>query len=325
MSEGEVVGRRRGGVVALLGSFAFVGSATVGLGSSAGAAPSSPPPFTTPGTFSLLVPVGVDSITVVACAARGGNGEGGSDRVTVNGGDGALGGQSRATVPVTSGETLSVVVGARGGDGTGFSSGGTGGTAGSGAPNAAGTGGNGFDVPNVPNSPFGEIVGGPGGGGGGGSALLRGATELVSAGGGGGGSGGAIRVTGIGPVDGVTGGSGGGATGSIGGAGHGGHGGTQAAGGTPGTGASQGSPQGNGDGPNGGGGGGGGHTGGGGGGDGTVAQPGGGGGGSGLDANAATFSNCANPTGNGDVNITYNGTTATTTPQPIVAVPRFTG
>lgn len=319
MSEGEVVGRRRGVVVALLGSFAFVGSATVGLGSSAGAAPSSPPPFTTPGTFSLGVPAGVDSVTVVACAGRGGDGTGNGS--TVNGGAGALGGQSTATVAVTSGETLSVVVGARGGDGSGFGhSTDLGGTAGSGAPNGAGTGGNGFDV-TVPI--FGEIIGGPGGGGGGGSALLRGATELVSAGGGGGGSGGAILVTGIGPVDGVTGGSGGGATGNIGGAGHGGHGGTQAAGGTPGTGASQGSPQGNGDGLNGGGGGGGGHTGGGGGGDGTVAQPGGGGGGSGLDANAATFSNCANPTGNGDVNITYNATT--TTPQPTVAVARFTG
>ena len=316
------MGGRRDGVVALLGAFALLGLGAVGLGSSAGAAPSSPPPFTTPGTFSLGVPAGVDSVTVVACAGRGGDGTG--DGSTVNGGSGAIGGQSTATVAVTSGETLSVVVGARGGDGTGFGhSTDLGGTAGSGAPNGAGTGGNGFHV-TVPV--FGEIIGGPGGGGGGGSALLRGATELVSAGGGGGGSGGVILVTGVGPIDGVTGGSGGGATGGMGGAGDGGHGGTQAAGGTPGTGASQGSPQGNGDGLNGGGGGGGGHTGGGGGGDGTVAQPGGGGGGSGLDANAATFSNCANPTGNGDVNLTFNATT-TPTPLPgtLTVTPRFTG
>lgn len=195
------MGRHRVAVVALLCSFALVGSATVGPGNSAGAAPSSPPPFTTPGTFSLTVPTGVGSVTVVACAARGGDGTGNGS--TVNGGSGAVGGQSTATVPVTSGETLSVVVGAKGGDGTGFGhSTDLGGTAGSGAPNGAGTGGNGFDV-TVPI--FGEIVGGPGGGGGGGSldlcqpngerrrgrlfqrrrhsapALLRGAAELVAA------------------------------------------------------------------------------------------------------------------------------------------------
>src|SRR6202521_3467019 len=105
-------------MVALLGTFTLVGSGGVGLGSSAGAAPSSPPPFTTPGSFSLVVPAGVDSVTVVACAGRGGDGSGNGS--TVNGGGGALGGQATATVAVTSGETLSVVVGTRGGNGTGF-------------------------------------------------------------------------------------------------------------------------------------------------------------------------------------------------------------
>ena len=64
--------------------------------------------FDVPGTYDFVVPAGVTSLTVDAYGASGGNGAG-SPAVA-----GGLGGRTTATIPVTPGETLKVVVGGAG-------------------------------------------------------------------------------------------------------------------------------------------------------------------------------------------------------------------
>jgi len=110
------------------------------------------------GSFQLRVPAGVDRVTI---DARGGHG-GQEDRT----GAGGRGGVARATVAVTPGECLDVIVGDYG-----YPDGGSG----LGAGGARGT----QSLPSAYN----------GAGGGGASAVLRGSTPLVVAGGGGGGGG----------------------------------------------------------------------------------------------------------------------------------------
>lgn len=143
--------------------------------------------FSAAGSFDWEVPAGITSITVKAWGA------GGSHSSVGAGQDGGGGGYVTAELPVTAGETLTVVVG----DGGRAASGSSGGAS------AISPGGNGGR-----------------GGGGGASGLLRASTRLLIAPGGGGGG-----ATGAG-------GPGGGLVGATGGAPSGGGGGTQSTGGT---------------------------------------------------------------------------------------------
>lgn len=243
---------------------------------------------------SFTVPTGVTSISATVAGGSGGAGH----EDNLGGGQpdpGGDGGKVAASVPVTSGESLTVVVGGKGTDGL---------PVGSTDPTAAGGYGGGASAVNLQNA-------GSDGAGGGGSFLFRGADVLVAAGGGGGG----------GYQAGGTGGAGGpGNDGSAGGpAGVGGGGGTAASGGVGGTaGGTSGSgpasgPSTFGTGGEGadncplGGGGGGGYYGGGSGGCQTPANLGygGGGGGSGFLAAGITASSTGTNTGDGSVTLTY--------------------
>ncbi len=278
-------------------------------------------PFACTGSAqSWIVPEGVTSATFDVFGAAGGiwdhedSGNVPSD-----------GGQSTATIAVTPGETLTIVVGCEGGDGVSQQA----------APAGAFGYGNGGDAGTAAN---------PAGAGGGGSAVLRGTTPLIVAGGGGGSS----------PNQNPPGfgGDGGGAnqpggTGDPGfcAAGAGGTGGTTTAPGTGGT-----APTGNGsagsgsDGGDGGdsdgtsgGGGGGGYFGGGGGGASGNSTCGGGGGGSGYVDPAATDVSGASgvQAGDGAVTITFEPETAPpvepptptppAAPTPVPVLPTFTG
>jgi len=76
--------------------------------------------YTTPGTYSFVVPVGITSISAV-CVGGGGGG-GGNSASNADSGAGGGGGLAYGTFAVTPGETLNVIVGA-GGAGGGLSSG----------------------------------------------------------------------------------------------------------------------------------------------------------------------------------------------------------
>src|ERR1019366_2595045 len=124
--------------------------------------------------------------TLIACAdsiavmAWGGGGAGGGvdDSIGAGGGGGAF---IEGTIPINSGEPLTIIVGGGGGAGTGCVTGtGTG---------PAGWGDGIFDGGRGGNAGSVGCSGG-GGGGGGASAVLRGNTPLIVAGGAGGGSGG---------------------------------------------------------------------------------------------------------------------------------------
>jgi hypothetical protein len=235
-------------------------------------------------TSTFTVPAGVVAVALGVTGAAGGS--------SAEGIPGGNGGQEQATLPVTSGDVLTVLVG---GHGAPVAAGGFGGGGAAGAPD--------------------------GGSGGGGSFVYDGHGNLLAAaGGGGGGSGGCcLGGGGGGPV----GGTGGNTTPATGGGG-----GTQIAGGTGGSPAINGSRGGDGTGPasfeaspvpgaggdggnDGGGGGGGGYFGGGGGGGGDNGL-GGGGGGSGHVSAQATRTSSANGVqpGNGQVTITYANPTA---------------
>ncbi len=155
--------------------------------------------YTTPGTYSYVVPAGTSRLIVDARGA-----EGGSSSVTQGyAAPGGAGGRLKASIAVTAGETLTINVG-----GAGVST--------TGGFNGGGNGGNG-------GSTF-------GGGGGGASDVRRGSAltdRLLTAAGGGGGAGagsGAAGLTGVGGAGGYpTGGSGLNSTSSV----AGGRGGTQ--------------------------------------------------------------------------------------------------
>lgn len=116
--------------------------------------------FSTPGTYSYVVPTGVTEIQITVQGGAGG----------WNGSQfGGYGAKISFTLSVTPGETLSGTIGGKGGDTNSV----TPGTAGTNGGGAGGTGGS---------------VGRGGGGGGGATSINRGGTLLAVAGGGGGGS-----------------------------------------------------------------------------------------------------------------------------------------
>ena len=114
------------------------------------------------GPQTFTVPAGVVNVTILAAGGEGGLGFGSAGNL---GGAGGLGGRTTATVPVTPGASLTVLVGGVGPNGNSVFA-----TAG-GFNGGGGSGDN-------------------GGGGGGASSVLDGATPLVVVGGGGGGGGG---------------------------------------------------------------------------------------------------------------------------------------
>lgn len=253
----------------------------------------------TGGQQDWTVPDGVTTIAIDAFGAQGGRGGGPTPSA------GGLGGRVAATITVTPGESLAILVGGAGGD-----AGDVGGTC------AGGAGAAGFN-----GGAAGGDHGCASGGGGGASDVRSGGTDLgdrvVVAGGGGGGGG-------FSGVVGGAGGAGGDQTGAAGGspsAAGGGGGGTQSAGGAGGAGAddvNNGTAGASGDGGAGGssassgGGGGGGYFGGGGGGAGLVGDehPGGGGGGGSSFVDPAVVIGTpthtqGNRTGNGQVVITW--------------------
>ncbi|MBS1891393.1 MAG: hypothetical protein JST59_08870 [Actinobacteria bacterium] len=207
----RVVRRSRLGSGALVAALAIV---ALSVPAGASAATQS---FTSPGVGSFVVPAGVTSISVEAFGAAGGSS-----------GDGKVGGlgakASAGAVPVTAGETLTVVVGGRGGNGV------------NGTPlEVCDWGAGGVNGGGEAGECDGE--GAAAGGGGGASEIRRGATALVIAGGGGGagangtgGPGGAGGESGGSGVAGAAGGGGGGGggTSTTGGAGGVGQGGGQA-------------------------------------------------------------------------------------------------
>jgi N-acetylneuraminic acid mutarotase len=233
--------------------------------------------YYTAGSTSFNVPTGVSSIVVKAWGAGGGGGSGSNSDGT--GGNGGGGGYARATLAVTAGENLTVLVGTAGTGGASNSSdGGRGGgfsalqRSGTYLIQAGGGGGGGAGR--------GTAAGGDGGGGGG-SSGLAGSVGTGSATVGGGGGGG---TTGAGGTSGALGT--GGTAGTAGAANAGGNGGAAGTGGAGGTGAGgSGSTSGSGAG-----GGGGGRFGGGGGGStSTSGTRGGGGGGGGSSLVSGTF------------------------------------
>ena len=304
-------------------------------------------PFTTPGTSSYTVPAGICRVTVDARGAAGGNanvvvpssqraaiqarlaaaGKGpanppaGFVHAAADTGSGGLGGETTATIPVTSGETLTVSVGGAGQDiGSSLPDGGT------------------------PDGGSGGIGALPGAGGGGSSDVRQGGTGLanrVVVAGGGGGAGAAFVLSPV-PFAFEDGGGGGGLTGQHGSpsssATDAGGGGTQTAGGAAGAGAPFGT-----DGVAGslghggtgasevlavaGAGGGGGLFGGGGGAAallGLAAFGSAGGGGSGFGPPSATFQTAVN-SGNGSVRITSDPANSGCVAAAAVVQPRFTG
>jgi hypothetical protein len=173
--------------------------------------------FTTPGSASFVVPNDVHSISVEVFGAAGG--------ASGDGKAGGLGAEAHAsTVAVTPGETLTVVIGGRGGNGV------------NGTPlEVCDWGAGGVNGGGEAGECDGE--GAAAGGGGGASEVRRAATALVLAGGGGGagangtgGAGGAGGENGVAGTPGAAGGGGGGGggTASAGGAGGPGQGGGQA-------------------------------------------------------------------------------------------------
>jgi hypothetical protein len=305
----------------LIGGFAVLGAGT------AGAVPTSETFSFTGEQASFTVPADVCELTIDAFGAQGGAGsiiegdngvfservgdELGAQQIEGEPGVGGPGGQVTATVPVTPGETLTILAGGAGGDADGN-------TAGAGGFNGGGDGGTGSED------------GGGGGGGGGSSSVSRGNEALAIAGGGGGGGGfeeGGDGGAGGGPgTDGAdagdsvaTGGQAGGAGGA---AGTGDVNGTPGSPGAGGTGASA---------LDSGGGGGGGATGGGGGGgneDEADSGGGGGGGGSGFGPDDGFSANGVRA-GDGEVVITYDPEAGSCpvaeAPEAVVVTPRFTG
>ncbi len=119
---------------------------------------------------SFTVPSGVTKITVAADGASGA----GSTFRHMKGGKGGL---VKATIPVTSGETLAIFVGGEGGKSSaiggrgGFNGGGNGGVTGSESANGGNGGGGGSDVRENGTGLANRIVVAGGGGGAGGFAI----------------------------------------------------------------------------------------------------------------------------------------------------------
>lgn len=149
--------------------------------SSASAAPVAST-FVEPGQHEYVVPAGICKVTVDAYGAQGGRG--------LLGVDGGLGGRATATLTVTPGQALTVVVGGQGGDGASPTDPGLPGVGGPGGFNGGGDGGD------ASTGGGGAFPAGGGGGGGGASDVRTGAAleeRVVVAGGGGGSTGNGTR------------------------------------------------------------------------------------------------------------------------------------
>ena len=150
--------------------------------------------YTTAGTYSFVVPVGITSISAVCVGGGGGGGANGGSIYTDNAGGGAGGGLAYGTFAVTPGETLTIVVGAGGAGGTSssrdggdggnssvssssstFLQGNGGGGGGQGVDNYAAEGGNGGTFSGIATVTGGGGNGGDGGNGGGGGGGAGGA------------------------------------------------------------------------------------------------------------------------------------------------------
>ncbi|GAA1230311.1 hypothetical protein GCM10009665_20890 [Kitasatospora nipponensis] len=168
---------------------------TAGAGTASAAAPcgsggsftTSPQPtctYDSVGTDTFTVPLGVTAVSIDLFGAEGGSAAGYIDpHPAVSGAPGGLGGETRATLPVTPGQTIQLTVGAAGVPGSSRHGefarpGGTGhGRGGGGAHGGGGSGGGGSDVR---VGGFGGwdrvlVAGGGGGAGNGGSELRGGA------------------------------------------------------------------------------------------------------------------------------------------------------
>jgi hypothetical protein len=147
----------------------------------------------TGGPQQFVVPPGVTSIDVTVEGGQGGHG---STCVGVNAGECGTGGDNgggtliTAHLPVTPGDTLTIIVGGAGGDATDYADNGAVPAEGGAGGFGHGTGGAGSD---------GGIAAAAGGGGGGSSAITAGATPILVAPGGGGGGGGGGRL--MGPIN----------------------------------------------------------------------------------------------------------------------------
>jgi hypothetical protein len=181
------------------GVVGLVAAVVLGAAGSAGAQTTTTSSFTAPGEYSFTVPAGVTSIEVTAVGAAGGESAGG-DVAGLGASAGGLssGTPAPVTVPVSSGEQLSVTVGAVGAQGVqnGSVAGGFGGGGATGVAGFSGGGGGGASAV-AAESPFpwsALVVAGGGGGGGygqnGGDAdtAAAGCNQSVCAGGGGAGT-----------------------------------------------------------------------------------------------------------------------------------------
>ena len=142
--------------------------------------------FSAPGSWSYVVPAGVNTIQVlVAGGGGGGAGAGSFNPSLAPGGAGGNGALITAIVQVTAGQTLSGTIG--GGGITGYSSGST--TFGLVACTGSGAGGSGVGAGGrgANTNCNGAGASGGGGGGGGGTTFAVSGTVLLQAGGGGGG------------------------------------------------------------------------------------------------------------------------------------------
>jgi hypothetical protein len=171
-------------------------------------------PVDSGGCATVTIPAGVSSVTIEVWGARGGAG-GGFQNPCSPAASGGLGGYVKATYAVSPGDTLSLYVGAKGGNGDCGGTGGAGGSGGAGgvAGDAnGGAGGSGSGPENLNN-------GGGGGGGGETDVRLNGTTlaDRIVAAGGGGGTGGLGGAGGTG--GGLSGGAGANASTANGGAG----------------------------------------------------------------------------------------------------------
>src|SRR3954462_12402654 len=128
--------------------------------------------FTQPGSSSWTVPPGVNTATIEVVGAGGGR----YGNPFLTGFRGGAGGEIDATLTIFPGETLSLLVGAAGGD---VNDGQT-------APGSGGFGGGGNGGQGTGLAPPGSCT--PGAGGGGSSSVYRNSTPLFVAGGGGGAS-----------------------------------------------------------------------------------------------------------------------------------------
>ncbi|MDT5011669.1 MAG: trimeric autotransporter adhesin, partial [Mycobacterium sp.] len=153
--------RRRTGVAAVTALALWSGLA-VTIAQPAAANPIAAQTFSTPGTYTIAVPARAVAVTLIGVGAAGFAGDSSSTGLST-GGAGGSGTQVAETLPINSaldirpGDTLTVVVGAKGGGGQ---RGGNGG-------NIGGNGGNGGGATYI-RSPMALVLGAGGGGGGGG-------------------------------------------------------------------------------------------------------------------------------------------------------------